>query len=468
MLLDNYSNSSCKKSGYLHYLIHSSLMNSTLKSSNLVPLNIASKKNSQSSCQSLTALKPIQRLDKTSVKQKQAIAQIYVEQAWIYFQQRNWHDAISACKNALKLNSENTDAYKIFGNILRIKGRKAEALGIYARALEINPNSAAIYANLGSFYAEQKNWRQALDYYQQAVIIEPNLAGAYRSLAKVWEELSEHEQALECLCQAINLEPEQFSASEYFNFGDRLYQQKKLKEASIFYTHGVKLDPQATRLTKLIKMLEELKDWQQAVVFYHKLMSLSNQESPQACLATDKPIKNLLSKSNISKATPIGQLVTSTPSDAVPKLLAEPRSKLATSVKPKATKQPTSAISWNNLGSSYAQKQQWLKAIGCYHEAIELNPKLSKTYRNLARVYAKLGKKEQAVLSWYEAFHLEADSFKPEEHFALAQKLIHLQQESKAIACLQNSLKQNPNYKAAKSLLDQLLQSKTKSVAPVK
>ena len=275
-------------------------MNSTLKSSNLVPLNITTEKNIQLSQKSLTLVKPAEGIN-TNIQQKKAIAQIYVEQASIYFQERNWHNAIAACKNALNLNPQNTDAYKIFGNILKIKGKKAEALGIYAKALEINPNSAAIYANLGSFYAEQKNWQQALDYYQQAVIIDPNLAGAYRSLARVWEELDDREKALECLCQAINLEPEQFSASEYFDFGDRLYEQQKLKEASIFYIHGVELSPQADRLAKLVKMLEELEDWQQAVVFYQKLISLSDGESSRNRLAASKPIKNLLSKSKSVK-----------------------------------------------------------------------------------------------------------------------------------------------------------------------
>ena len=435
-------------------------MNSTLKSSNLVPLNITPEKNIQSTQQSLALIKSVGRIDKPNIQQKQAIAQIYVEQAGIYFQERNWRDAIAACKNALSLNPRNADAYKIFGNILKIRGKQAEALGLYAKALEINPSSAAIYANLGSFYAEQKNWQQALDYYQQAVIIDPNLAGAYRSLAKVWEELGEEEQALECLCLAVNLEPEQLSASEYFDFGDRLYEQHKLKEASIFYTHGVKLNPQAAKLAKLVKMLEELKDWQQAVVFYQKLISLSNGESPQDRLAANKPIKNLLSKSKSAKKTKSlrQQSAVINASETPLKLLAESKTNSDTSVKlPTAIKQPNSARSWNNLGSSYAQKQQWLKAISCYQESIELNPNLSKTYRNLARVYTKIGKQQKAVLSWYKAFNLEANSFKPEEHFALAQKLLQLRQVDKAIACLRYSLEQNPDYEPAQLLTDKLL-----------
>ena len=432
-------------------------MNSTLKSSNLVPLNITPEKNTQPTQQSLTLIKTAERPDKPNSQQKQAIAQIYVEQAKIYFQARNWRDAIAACQNALKLNPQNTDAYKISGNILKIRGKKAEALGIYAKALEIDPSSAAIYANLGSFYAEQKNWQQALDFYQQAVILDPNLAGAYRSLARVWEELGEDDRALDCLCRAVNLEPEQLSATEYYNFGARLYQQEKLKEASIFYTHGVELNPQAEQLAKLVKILEELEDWQQAVVFYHRLMSLSNGDAHPNAIAA-KPIKNLLSKANSPGKTQsqVRQQPALIAPAKPPKLLAESKAKDMAVKFPSAAKPPNSAVSWNNLGTSYAQKKQWHKAISCYQESIALNPKLGKSYRNLARVYSKMGKKEQAALSWYEAFCLSANSFKPEEHFALAQRLLQLKHIDEAIACLRHSLEQNPSYQPASLLLKKL------------
>ncbi|MEL6500206.1 MAG: tetratricopeptide repeat protein [Cyanobacteria bacterium J06623_1] len=450
-------------------------MNSTLKSSTLVPINKQSVNSlqppsRQTSQPSLALINSPERLERPNQQQKKAIAQIYVEQAWIYFQDRNWRDAIAACKNALQLNSQNTDAYKIFGNVLKIKGKKAEALGIYAKALEIDPNSAAIYANLGSFYAEQKNWQQALDYYQQAVIIDPRLAGAYRSLARIWEELGDTQQALECLCQAVNLEPETFPAAEYFSFGDRLYQHGQLKEASIFYIHGVELDPQAEApLAKLVKILEELEDWQQAVIFYHRLMSLSNGETPQPTSAANRPIKDLLSKSSKKtkpqKAAPV-KAIAPAAAKAPSQLLPLPETPGGKVFRPASAEQPNSAISWNNLGSTYAQKQKWLKAISCYQEAVDLDPNLTKAYRNLARVYNKVGKKDRAILSWYEAFNLEPNLVKPQEHFALAQRLLQLSQVDKAIACLQHALELQPDFASARSALTKLQkrQGKTNEV----
>ena len=472
-------------------------MNSNLKSSNLISLERKPESNLRSAPKSLTLVEPAQKLDRPTQQQQQAIARIYAEQAWIYFQQRNWQAAIAACKNALESDSRNVEAYKILGNVLKVKGKKAEALGVYAKALTINPNSAPIYANLGSFYAEQKNWQQALDYYQQAVILDPSLAGVYRSLAQVWEELGDTKQALECLCQAVNLEPEKLTAQEYFSFGQELYQQGKIKEASIFYTHGVELNPQAeSELAQLVKILEELEEWQQVVIYYHRLLALSDDGlEHQGTIDKNKPIKNLLSRSKSQSRTKnaialkqairrripaqssstVGQnksdngapsLIEADSTVNIPasKLLPEAKTNnIELGVKSQSeAKQPNSAVSWNNLGSLYAQKQQWTRAISCYQEAVELDPNLSKAYRNLARVYSKTGKDLQATLCWYEAFTLEVERVKPEEHFLLANKLLQQQQVDKAIACLRRTVLLKPDFSQAYLILGKLFEDQGK------
>ena len=409
--------------------------------------------------------------DRSTQQHQKSISQIYSAQAWIYFQEQNWQRAIVACKNALESDSRNADAFKILGNIFKIQGKKAEALGVYAKALQLNPDSAPIYANLGSFYAEQKDWQQALNYFQQAVIFDPKFAGAYRSLAQVWEELGDNNRALECLCQAVNLEPEKLTATEYFSFGQKLYQQDKIKEASIFYTQGIKLDPHAkSELAQLVKMLEQLGEWQQAVAYYHQLISLPSDRL-SSDLSPDKPIRNLLSRSQ-SKIKPASKTQGSSgsknsyslkvipPSTEVnlPQLsAAEDRSQ------PSPDKQPTAA-SWNNLGSQYAQKQQWAKAISCYQEAIQLEPNSGKIYRNLAKVYDKIEQKTKANLCWYKSLTAEPTT-KPEAYFKLAKSLLEQRQVEQAIVCLRRVVELKPDFKKAYLILGKLLEAQGKIAA---
>ena len=440
-------------------------MKTNLKSPSL-HLQNESKTNSYK----LALVRSDNQLNRHTQQQQQSISRIYSEQARIYFQERNWHSAIVACKNALESDAKNVDAFKILGNIFRVRGKKAEALGVYAKALEINPNSASIYANLGSFYAEQKNWQQALDYYQQAVILDPKLAGAYRGLAQIWEELGDSDRALECFCQAIDLEPDKLTSQEYFSFGKELYRQGKVKEASIFYIHGVELDPQAeSELSLLVKMLEELEQWQEAVVYYHRLISLSDRSPAQ--LTQDKPIKSLLARSrsrantlNLSASThnpqPVFKAISPSSENTVPKLMPV-KTEQTPAISQSQIEQP-SADSWNNLGSLYARQQKWIKAVSCYQEAIALDPNSAKTYRNLARVYSKMDRKTKAALCWYEAFALEPDRVKPEEYFKLAKVLLEQHQVDKAIACLHRVVELKPDSDRAYLVLGKLLEAQGK------
>ena len=471
--------------------------NNNLKSTTLPSKDSLKRDRGNSSTQSLALISLPGRVNQPA--QQRSIARIYVEQAKLYFQEQNWRMAIDACKNALESDSKTVEAYKILGNILKLKGRKAEALGVYARALTIDPNCASIYANLGSFYAEQQNWQEAVEHYQQAVILDPNLAGAYRSLAQVWEELGDWDRALECFCQAVNLEPEVLTSEEYFNFGKELYKQGKVKEATIFYIQGVKLDPKAkSELAQLVKMLEEVHEWQQAVVYYHQLISLKDdRHRPKT--ENSKPIKKLLAHSKLkskkkAKSLPSSasnrQIKAISPSsDSVPRLLPN-------SSNPKLTKsnealssqgavsltivkdsfkesqtstvgvvlpnmqgdrQPT-ATSWNNLGSLYAQKQQWLKAISCYQEALQLDPNLAKIYRNLARVYSSTGELRKAYLCCYKAYTLEPKKVKAAEYFNLAKHLLQHSEIDKAIACLQRTVELQSDFKRAYLILGKLFE----------
>ena len=270
------------KNPSLSYPVHSSQIQVALKKPN--------------SNLTTTASEPI------NIQPNVEIARIYIQQASVYFGERNWTKSIEACKQALKIAPDTADAYKIWGNVLQRLGYRSEALGCYAKALEIKPDLAEVYVNLGSFHAEQEDWHQAIAYYDKAVALKPTMAGAYRNLAKIWEELGDSNKALRCLCQAINLKPKTLTAAEYFSFADYLYQQGKLQEASIFYIHGVNSDPNSEMgYIKLVEILEEIGQWQEAVVYYRQLISLQKAQQNNKVFSqpvfAHKPISNLLSRS---------------------------------------------------------------------------------------------------------------------------------------------------------------------------
>ncbi|MGF1542207.1 MAG: tetratricopeptide repeat protein [Pleurocapsa sp.] len=456
------------------YPVHSSQLQVTLANSAATPLA-----NQDSSLSKSSSALTRQTMSKSvEIQPNSEIANIYVKQASVYFQEGNWQQTIDACKRALQTAPHTAEAYKLWGNVLQRLGNKSEALGCYARALEIQPDLAEVYANLGSFHAEQAEWQQAIAYYEKAVTVNPNLAGAYRNLAKIWEELGDSHRALRCFCQAINLEPKTLTAAEYIGFADELYQQGKLQEASIFYIHGVNADPNCEPgYIKLVEILETIGQWQEAVVYYRQLIALqkarqNSNVAPQPRLA-NKPISNLLANSKkkavkSEKQLPPALLPPSLPpkkSDSLPEstasqitgnnsLVDNPQESSLIEV------QPESAQSWNNLGSLYAQKQQWQKAISCYQKALELDVNFSHTYHNLAKVYDQLGEQQKATAYLYKALTLNPSGVSAEDKFQLGRALLSQGNQSAALSCLRQALQLKPDYADAYVLLGEIFYNK--------
>ncbi|MGL6338565.1 MAG: tetratricopeptide repeat protein, partial [Waterburya sp.] len=177
------------------------------------------------------------------LKEDLAVAQVYVEQALVFFEQKQWDKSISACQEALRIYPNLGEAYKVWGNCLQQSGNSGEAIGIYAKALEVKPDMAEIYCNLGSIYAKGKKWQQAIEHYQKSTIIDPKNATPYRNLARVWDELGEYEKSSDCFFKAIEIEPKLISAQNHLDLADNLLEEKQLERAIACYKSCLQLEP---------------------------------------------------------------------------------------------------------------------------------------------------------------------------------------------------------------------------------
>ena len=110
-----------------------------------------------------------------------------------------------------------------------------------------------------------------------------------------------------------------------------------------------------------------------------------------------------------------------------------------------------------DLGSIYAQKQQWQEASDCYERAIKINPKFAGAYRNLARVFQQIGNEAKATESWYEAFSLEPHWAEARQHYSLGNTLWKYKKLGKAISCYRQAIKLKPDFFPAYYSLGKLL-----------
>ena len=202
------------------------------------------------------------------------IAKIYIKQARQYIEDREWQQAIIACKNALRIDSNLAEAYKIWGNGLQKLERYAEAIGCYATALKIQPSMHEVYANLGTLYAAKKQWTEAIEYFEKCIAFNPECAGAYRSLARVWEKLDKTEKAWSYMYRALELEPNIMTPLQYCEAADELLDDNETEKAIAFYRYAIQQDEYfQAAYTKLISVLKQLNRQQEALGYQHNFVT---------------------------------------------------------------------------------------------------------------------------------------------------------------------------------------------------
>lgn len=99
---------------------------------------------------------------------------------------------------------------------------------------------------------------------------------------------------------------------------------------------------------------------------------------------------------------------------------------------------------WVNKGLSYAKKRDYKEAIGCFTQAIEINPSLPEAHYNLGVCLHDLGEPEAALECFNEAIKLN-----PREDKAWYNKgtcLDTLGKYDEALTCFDKAIEINPRY----------------------
>ncbi|GAB4530112.1 MAG: hypothetical protein Tsb0014_12540 [Pleurocapsa sp.] len=412
-------------------------------------------------------------------------ARIYLKQALAYGDEQQWEQAIQSCQTALNIAPDCAEAYKVWGNILQRINRIADAIGCYAKAVAIDPNMAEAYANLGSLYARQQKWQEAVEFYQKSLAINPNSAGVYRSLAKIWEEFGEEDKALDCLFQALELEPNTLNAEQHFQLAEELHGEGKIDKAIALYRYAVTLDPDfRDAYLKLAKLLEQNGQWREAGVYYQEIIRIQDEQNNGKIKGVNKKrIANLLSSSpqlqrQINTNNNLKQLkgdrgilerpalsgqMGATPQEIRQTVRQQRQNSLSKTdlaiqqYLQQAKQEPNSAVVQINLGSLYARKQNWQKAIAHYSQAIKLDPNSAIGYRNLAKVYGKIGEPQKAAELLYQAYTIEPSNISGVEHWQLGQVFQQQNQEQKATACYRRAIQCQPDFTDAYISLGSIL-----------
>lgn len=78
---------------------------------------------------------------------------------------------------------------------------------------------------------------------------------------------------------------------------------------------------------------------------------------------------------------------------------------------------------YSNLGTLYAQQQDWEKATEFYQKAIAQDPQFAPAYLNLSKVWKRLGNEEETQKYLIKALTLNPGIGTAEDHYQVAQAL---------------------------------------------
>ena len=389
------------------------------------------------------------------LKENLAAAQLYVEQALAFFDQKHWDNSISACQEALRIYPNLAEAYKVWGNCLQQSGNSAEAIGKYAQALEVQPDMAEIYCNLGSIYAKEKKWQQAIEHYQKSIIINPKNATPYRNLARVWNELGEDEKSSDCFFKAIEIEPQLLSAHNHLELANNLLEEGQLERAIACYKNCLQFEPKLLNAyIRLVQALEQNGQIKEAQFYYKKLAQLQVEDNSgsQTPSKTRQQIHSFLfakSHSSMPVSAPQTKSLGGT-SIQKPMALLEPATTSTIQEKIIRCRQavqqkPNSAALQMKLGNLYFRSQDWQNAIKCYLKATKISPKQAEYYLNLGQALEKIGEQAQANQAFYQAFSLKPEQITAQNHYLLGNKLLEQQQIKPAVICYRRAISRQPD-----------------------
>jgi len=112
---------------------------------------------------------------------------------------KNSNDAITALKEAIELDSNNSTALHLYGAMLN-QQNSLECVSFYEKSLEINNKSYLTFNGLGNFYLKTNQFEKAESSYSKAIEINPKRsAKIYKNRAYLREKLNKNSNAKEDL-----------------------------------------------------------------------------------------------------------------------------------------------------------------------------------------------------------------------------------------------------------------------------
>lgn len=152
-------------------------------------------------------------------------------------QQKHYEEALAACKQALQLEPDNAQLYRLKGNLLAHRfDNPVGALEAFELALQLQPDNATTWKNKSHAFWQLKLHAEALAAAEQAIRLDPHDARAYYYKGLSLAEMYQETEALAAFEQAIQLDPDE--PDPYYMQNNVLRDLDRFEEAHAAFEAG--------------------------------------------------------------------------------------------------------------------------------------------------------------------------------------------------------------------------------------
>jgi len=177
-----------------------------------------------------------------------------------YIQKSDLTSAERLLKQAQKLDSKNSEVFRLLGVTFAFKREPEAALDFIEKSLKLDSKNWLAHSNKGNLLKELNKPEAALKSFEKAISLQPNYAEAYNNIGNLYQDLNQPEVAIKSFEKAISLQPNY--AQAYSNLGNALLKLKLLESALVAYERAMKYgDNSGLILSSYINCKMQLCEW---------------------------------------------------------------------------------------------------------------------------------------------------------------------------------------------------------------
>jgi len=181
------------------------------------------------------------RFDPSFAEAHARVGHVYVEKFRTTRQPQWLLDAQRYCDDSVRLNAEIAETYICQGTVNAMTGQYEQAALHFERAIGLQPTNDRAYLELGSVQESRSNFDAAEQAYRKAIAARPHYATAYGWLGSFYTRQNRNEDAIKQFQQALKLSPEDGLA--YKSLGLAYTNLGEIDEAIRVLIKGVNLRP---------------------------------------------------------------------------------------------------------------------------------------------------------------------------------------------------------------------------------